>query len=70
MVHVGTEHGPQGLVPTLTDQVQVQFAQCRGEPVGVVDLGGLDRVTDKGVFALVSACRRLRSVDVSCEFWC
>ena len=32
-----TEHGPQQLVATLVDQVQVHLAERRQEPVGVVD---------------------------------
>ncbi len=34
--HVGTEDGPQLLVPTLVDEVPVELAQGGGEAVGVV----------------------------------
>ena len=37
MVHPGAEHGPEQLVATLVDQVQVHLAEGRQEPVGVVD---------------------------------
>ena len=41
---VGTEHGPERLVATLADEVQVDLAERREEPVGIVDLGRLTAV--------------------------
>lgn len=38
-----------------------------GEHLVEIDVAGLERVTDAGVYALVSACPRLRTVDVSCQ---
>lgn len=51
----------------LTDGALRAVAAGLGPHLRVLDLGGLLRVTDSGVCALVGACARLQAVDISCE---
>ena len=47
VVHAGAQHGPELLVATLVEQVQVDLAERGQEAVGVVDLDGHVAVGDR-----------------------
>ena len=51
----------------ITDGALRAVAAGLGPHLRVLDLGGLLRVTDSGVCALVRTCVRLQAVDISCE---